>query len=223
MKTTITMTVVTATTSAIFILMYQLGLIQTKTTLMALPPATQVQAAPVIPTPAPLIEFTTQAIALSNPKISDARKTVIARLLTDIAERTFERREHQEFWIALVGVESRYQSTAKSPVGAVGLGQLMPQYRDDFARTCVLGSIEATDLQDDYTNATVSACVFDHLIKAHNSVTLAQVAYNAGGNSYSMKQAKQGSSPVLETAAYVTKIGVKRDQTKQQVKKENSK
>ena len=159
--------------------------------------------------PQPLLEYTERAIDLANPKLSPVRKKLIAKLVTGIAEQTFQDRLHQELWITLLRVESRYQGSAKSHVGATGIGQLMPQYRADFGKTCGLTELDATDLADDYTNATLSACFFKELIERNEgNVPLALVSYNAGAYSTALKNIKQGASANHETANYVAKIWV---------------
>jgi hypothetical protein len=168
--------------------------------------------AAAVPEELPLIEHATKSIDVSAPRISAGRKAILATLVTHVAEKVFADRRHQEFWIALVGVESRYESAARSPVGAVGLGQLMPQYASEFARTCGLPEIAKEDIQDDYTNLMLSACLFKTLIETNSgSVPLALTSYNAGGRR-AAEAAKGGKIP-QETDAYVRKIWIKRDQT----------
>lgn len=164
-------------------------------------------------TQVPLSELVTRSIAAANPKLSEARKTLLAKMLTGIATEIFVDREHAVYWIVLLGVESGYDGKLVSPVKATGIGQLMPQYADGFAKNCGLGSIVPTDINDDYTNAYLSACEFKRLIELNSgSVPLALVAYNAGSHSHSSKQAKKGDAPVAETSAYVAKTVLRKDQ-----------
>jgi soluble lytic murein transglycosylase-like protein len=134
-------------------------------------------------------------------------------MVAHVAAQVFTERSHQEFWIALLGVESRYESSARSPAGAVGLGQLMPQFAKDFGAACGLPDVSEKDLTDDFTNALLSACYFKSLIDSHDrSIPMALVAYNAGAYSKSLERAKAGGSPVEETSAYVTRIWIKKNQ-----------
>lgn len=158
-----------------------------------------------------LIEYTERAVTASAPKISQGKYSVITTMLPQIAGEMFEKQEHREYWIALVGVESRYQSRAKSNVGAVGLGQLLPKYRNEFGKACGLTGFDESDLRDDYTNAYLSACYFKSLIEhADGNIALALTYYNAGLNSWSAKQVKQGAAPVKESGGYVTKVVYKK-------------
>jgi soluble lytic murein transglycosylase-like protein len=129
-----------------------------------------------------------------------------------VAETRIASRETQEFWIALVGVESQFDSTAKSPVGAVGLGQLMPKYQSDFAKACGLPEFVEADLRHDFVNLTLSACHFNSLVKKFESIPLALISYNAGEYSPSIKRAKLGAAPAAEPSAYTTKVWLKHSQ-----------
>lgn len=169
------------------------------------------QAAVTVQLPQPLLEQTKKAIALANPKQSAVRNTVIATLVTQIAESTFTERSHQEFWITLLGVESRFDGKAKSPTGAVGLGQLIPSYYRDFGKSCGLEDVDKVDLYDDYTNALLSACYFKKQIEDQGgNVPLALVAYNAGLHSKDLKKAKAGVATSLEPANYVSKVMIQK-------------
>lgn len=163
-----------------------------------------------------LQELTKRAIDTAHSKVSPARREVLSHLLPYVANQVFQEHKHKEYWIALIGVESAFDSSAVSPQGAVGLGQLLPKFRDDFAAACNLPQTAEVDVRDDFTNAWLSACVLRQLIDKHGSVPLALVAYNAGPNSSSMKAAKKGGAPTnKETADYVSKVMIRRDLAKE--------
>jgi transglycosylase-like protein with SLT domain len=152
-----------------------------------------------------------RSIEISNPKVSQARRMVISDLLVHTALSTFSEQEYRKYWITLVGVESRYDGKAVSSTGALGIGQLIPSYRNDFGKTCMLTNVELTDLQDDALNLKLSACYFNELIKSSGgNVPLAMVAYNAGPNSKSYVNTQRGGSPNEEASAYVTRIVVQK-------------
>jgi len=151
-------------------------------------------------------------LELSSPKISAARKTVIATMITDIAIDTFTEQSHAEYWFALLATESGFDGTGKSHVGATGIGQLMPQYVADFGRQCGLPTLTVADIKDDYTNARVSACLFASLIEqSGGSIPLALAYYNAGKYGTNAAKVRVGEAPGTETAGYVTKVWRKRD------------
>lgn len=179
-------------------------------------PAPELIASPPVPITS-VIEHTERSINAAAPKVTSGRRKLLAKLVASVAEEVFATREHQEYWIALVGVESAYNSAARSPVGAVGLGQLMPAYAAEFGTYCGLEGIGKEHIADDYTNLMLSACYFRHLIDTNNgSIPLALVSYNAGLYSPSLRRVKAGGSPVEETSAYVTKIFIAVDRTRNQ-------
>jgi soluble lytic murein transglycosylase-like protein len=143
--------------------------------------------------------------------LSQGRKQVVIDLLVSTALRTFDKQEHREYWIALIGAESGFDGNAKSPVGAVGLGQLLPQYRETFGKQCGLDAVDANDVKDDAVNAALSACFFKSLIEQTGSVPMALVGYNSGMNSQALKSAKIGAAMNTETANHLSKIWISRE------------
>ena len=116
----------------------------------------------------------------------------------------------------MLGVESGFDQSAKSPASAVGIAQLLPAYRNDFARLCGVGDVSEKDLLDAYTNSFLSACLFKQLIKdAEGNVALALTFYNAGKSSYGAKQAKKGEAPAAETQGYIAKIMLRKHNNKE--------
>lgn len=160
-----------------------------------------------------LREFTAQIIETTSPNFPDYYKQILARNLTDIALERFELSHQQRAWVSLLAVESKFHRTVTSPKGAVGLGQLLPQYRNDFGKTCGYTDIRAEDLKDSFINAFLSACYFKMLVdKYDGNVALALIAYNAGPNSKDIARAKQGLNVSGEPANYVTKVYIKEGQ-----------
>lgn len=182
------------------------------------PPPTQLQPTPSPLRPAPdaeLFQRAQQSVQITRSKLSPGRKKLIPSMLTVIASKTFSNREHAELWIALIGIESGYDGTLRSSKGAVGLGQLLPQYRADFGSDCGVTDVTAADLQDDFTNASLSACYFRWLIEQNNgSVDLAMVAYVAGQYSEDHDKAVRGKQPGKDARDYVKAIHAKREGAK---------
>jgi len=167
----------------------------------------------------PLLDFVQQAIAASKPELSATRIKVITSILTNIATEVFETRSHREYWVALIGIESRYIGKSKSTAGAIGLGQLLPQYKDDFGKTCGMSPVSRDDIDDDYTNAYLSACYFNQLIKQYNgNIPLALAAYNSGMNSKTTANAKTGGKMAAETETYIRKVWIKTETANTSVK-----
>lgn len=82
--------------------------------------------------------------------------------------------------LSIMREESRFASRARSPAGALGLMQLMPQtaYRCD--RKLGLGIRKTADILDIRNNLHIGVYYLSNLIKEFGSYTHAIAAYNAG-------------------------------------------
>ena len=100
-------------------------------------------------------------------------------------------------WLALfrsnIAVESAFNPDARSPVGAIGLGQLMP------ATAETLG----VDPQDPEDNLRGSARYLLAQLESFGSADLALAAYNAGPEAV---RKYGGIPPYAETLAHVAKV-----------------
>ena len=151
---------------------------------------------------------------LLGQRLSPGRKKIKIQLLTAAALAGFESQTEREYWIALVGRESAYDGSARSSVGAVGLGQLMPKYAEAFAEQCGLAGVSAKDLTDDATNLALSACVFKDLLTRTKSIPLALAAYNAGLSSKGLASLRQGGPASAETNGYISTVWALREAVK---------
>ena len=100
-------------------------------------------------------------------------------------------------WLALfranIAVESGFNSEARSPVGAIGLGQLMPETAD------VLG----VDPYDPSENLHGSARYLLAQLQRFGAADLALAAYNAGPEAVTLYG---GIPPYAETQGHVSKV-----------------
>ena len=96
---------------------------------------------------------------------------------------------------AIAWQESRYNNNARSPVGAIGIMQLMPS----TARG--LGIVDPTDLGQNIAGG--AAYLRSQLDRFGNNVPLALAAYNAGPGAV---QRYGGIPPYRETQNYVRRI-----------------
>jgi soluble lytic murein transglycosylase-like protein len=95
---------------------------------------------------------------------------------------------------ALIQVESAYHPNARSPKGAMGLMQLMPQTARQYA---------VADPYDARANIEAGIRHLKSLLDRFPSVNLALAAYNAGEAAV---QRFRGVPPYAETRAYVSRI-----------------
>lgn len=159
-------------------------------------------------------EFVGRAINISNPKTSSARWEVLSLMLAEVMEKRLTSQEEKTSWVALLAVESHFDGNLVSKTGAVGIGQIIPKFRNDFADLCKLGKVDEKDLKDDYLNATLSACYFHSLVKTFGNIQLAFIAYNQGAYSEDVKRAKKGKSISEEPRKYLKAIRKQQEATK---------
>ena len=123
-------------------------------------------------------------------KLSPVKREVLAEQIRVIGESLFKQKEEQHWFYFLICIESRFNSEAKSPVGAVGLTQVMPRYANEFAKSCGLGELDPKDLVDSQVNLLVGACRFRELMLHYEGdPTLALAAYNSGLDSSTVRKA----------------------------------
>lgn len=122
-----------------------------------------------------------------------------------------ERLIHQpaaiEYFPTLICIESKYEQSSKSLVGAVGLTQVMPQFAKEFGEACGIPGITGADLQDSEINLTIGACRFGALVKYfEGQVPLALAAYNAGRDAPAVRRLQAGTDAgITETNGYLVK------------------
>lgn len=148
-----------------------------------------------------------------NSKLSKTRKVLLAKMLDRVADEEFDNDAMRAVWVAVLSRESRFNGSLTSPAGAVGLGQLIPKFAKDFGKTCGYDDVTEADLRDDHTNARLSACYLNGLVKLYLSsdqpktrrmaVPLAWASYNAGQHSETINKLKNLTSINLESANYI--------------------
>lgn len=153
-----------------------------------------------------LEQFTLLVMNECGANISQAKLSLYAKYIASVAEARIDSYENQRLFIMLLCIESKFDNRARSPVGAVGLAQIMPKYAQNFADLCNLGKLQPGDEADPVMNLTLGACLFNSLTVQLGSSILAVAAYNAGPNSSSVRNLTQLGNPVPETASYVAKL-----------------
>jgi len=160
-----------------------------------------------------------------NAQMTDVRRQVIARQIVSVAMEIFDNQEARKQFVTLIAIESKFDSKAKSHVGATGLTQLMPQYAPEFAKACGIEKLDPSDLDIAEINLLIGACRFRHLLEIFNGQTsLALVAYNAGASSNQIKQLQElRNLSTVETSSYISKWLFLKEKTNIEIDKEESK
>lgn len=152
----------------------------------------------------PLPSFARTVVARCRAKGSDARLRSIADQAARIAEATFPKREHQEAFLLMVCIESRFDNSVRSKVGAIGYTQIMPDLAKAFAEECKMGNLDVSDLSDGEINLTLGACIFKGLLfNVDGNVALALSGYNSGPNSPTTKKLSKLVPGNQETMSYI--------------------
>jgi soluble lytic murein transglycosylase-like protein len=156
-----------------------------------------------------------KTMAYVRSPLSPVVRQVTAQLLVNIANNNFESLTDKKDWVRILAIESGFDNSARSPVKATGIGQIMPQYAKEFGKACGMNGLQGKDLEDLIVNATISACVWHKMldIVPERSVILALSAYNSGPSSTSTKNIQGMKAPVAETAGYITKFSYLKEVT----------
>lgn len=123
---------------------------------------------------------------------------VTEKLARVIHAAAVENEIHPEVAFGLVRAESSFRTSAKSPVGAIGLTQLMPK-----TAAWLAPKTPRAKLQDPETNVQIGFGYLRQLIdKYEGDVDLALVAYNRGPGTVD-RALKKGRNPDNGYAAFV--------------------
>lgn len=147
-------------------------------------------------------------IQIVQPDLSVARRQILARTFVRVTGDVLENEEQARYFAILVAIESRFNPTATSTAGAVGMAQIMPAYAKEFGKLCGVSDFTNADLVDPELNLTIGACIFRALLGVYKgNLAAVLVAYNAGSASLSMKQLQSlGNITNDETPRYVTRF-----------------
>lgn len=133
-----------------------------------------------------------------------------ARRLVPQLKKVFDTEGTPQRWVWVAEVESSLNPAAKSPVGAVGLFQLMPETAKRFG----LRTFPFDDRVKPDKNARAAAQYLKILYEQFGSWSLALAAYNAGEGRVGRAMKKHGAKTFdgvakhlpLETQMYVPKV-----------------
>lgn len=118
--------------------------------------------------------------------------------------------------LAIIHVESRFDSEAESPKGALGLMQVLPSTAREVAENLGLEDFHPDQLKDPETNLLIGAAYFVYLQRLFDGdIPVALAAYNGGlGNVrtwlntgvWSGRLDDLGAIPYAETRNYVRRV-----------------
>ena len=152
-----------------------------------------------------LYNFIEKVMDKVKANVSPSKKEIIINKILGVANKFLNTTEKKQAFIIILSIESKFNQESKSPVGAIGIGQIMIPYFKEFAKTCNL-IFDIKDIYDIDANLAVSACHFNKLIDDSGNVLLAVAAYNAGANSHAFKTLKKLGNINQETSNYVARF-----------------
>ena len=107
---------------------------------------------------------------------------------------------------AVIESESKFDATARSSAGAVGLMQLQPATAEGIAKYTGGAKFELSDLDDPEINVRYGAWYLHHLVQKYGDERLALAAYNAGQENVDRWRAAGEGIQFPETRAYVSRV-----------------
>lgn len=147
-------------------------------------------------------------MGMRDTKMSEFQRQLMAQTIVRVSGNVFDSYEERTWFVVLINNESGFDRIAKSPAGAVGLTQVMPQFIEEFGGHCGLKDINVTEVFDTEVNLTLGACRFKHLLVNYNGVySTALAAYNGGKNAKSVKDLqKLAKLTTEETLQYIVRF-----------------
>ena len=107
---------------------------------------------------------------------------------------------------AVIEQESKFDATARSDAGAVGLMQLQPATAKGIAKYTGGSKFVVSDLENPEINVRYGAWYLHHLILKYHDERLALAAYNAGQENVDRWRSAGEDVQFPETRAYIDKV-----------------
>jgi soluble lytic murein transglycosylase len=107
---------------------------------------------------------------------------------------------------AVIEQESKFDASARSSAGAVGLMQLQPATAKGIAKFTGDSRLVLSDLDDPEINVRYGAWYLHHLLQKYDDERLALAAYNAGQQNVDRWRAAHEGIQYSETRAYVDRV-----------------
>lgn len=106
----------------------------------------------------------------------------------------------------MIEQESKFDATARSSAGAVGLMQLQPATAKGIAKYTGGSKFVLSDLDNPEINVRYGAWYLHHLMQKYGDERLALAAYNAGQENVDRWRAAHEGIQFAETRAYVDRV-----------------
>lgn len=106
----------------------------------------------------------------------------------------------------VIYTESRFDPTARSSAGAIGLMQLLPDTARGIAERTGGAAFTIDDLLDPEINVRYGSWYLRNLLRKYDSLRLALAAYHAGQGNVDTWLSEGGGIAFPETRAYVTDV-----------------
>ncbi|MES1246053.1 MAG: lytic transglycosylase domain-containing protein [Actinomycetota bacterium] len=107
---------------------------------------------------------------------------------------------------AVIEQESKFDATARSSAGAVGLMQLQPATAEGIAKYTGGSRFKISDLDDPEINVRYGAWYLHHLLQKYGDERTALAAYNAGQENVDRWREAGEGIQFAETRAYVSRV-----------------
>lgn len=151
-------------------------------------------------------DYTLKLMTIVETRLSVVRRNSITRSIIDVVGDLDMTYDESAGFVVLVAIESKFDPSAKSSAGAVGLTQVIPKYAKEFGLKCGVKELTESDLIDPYVNILIGACRYRALLEILGNTSAALVAYNAGLHSNQLQQLKSLTNITsTETSSYVAK------------------
>jgi soluble lytic murein transglycosylase-like protein len=144
-------------------------------------PPPSAAAEPEIPRPAAYAELTDSVAAhLRAQRRNTLSEAQIAAVARTIAEESQRRAIDSGLILAVIHVESRFDAYAVSPVGALGLMQILPSTGAELADRLGVAWLGPRSLFDPVVNVRLGIAYLDELAERYGNTAMALAAYNWG-------------------------------------------
>jgi soluble lytic murein transglycosylase len=154
------------------------------------------------------IGLVTGLVYLTNPQAPDFLERLHYPLRYDAILRAHSRNYGIEpaLLAAVIYQESKFDATAKSDSGAIGLMQLTPSTAHGIALRTGGAAFRTADLRDPEINIRYGCWYLQHLFRKYGDERLVLAAYNAGQGNVDRWRARGKRIGFAETRNYVDRV-----------------